>query len=367
MDEIENIYSEMDLYDYANMYLADNTKFFAEFFIEFNKVDWYVLFHRSTSNPFIYENYKAIICLNQQECLNCIKKYKLGPKVYFQKISYDKHTLLEEFFRMGIKELDIFIINKFLQLSIIHYQSKVSKQIIQQKGIFAELFSLVQMVITNTNQEYEFCELKRLENKCYDKMLNTDFYCKSKINEDAVVIEQLIDKIRKTVWFACYTDIIKEPSDKWQINKMPLIDLINYVNNANGIIINPYEENIRLSNNIIIGIKKYLFRRKVIDELLHKGSLLPFTKDTDKIKSELFKLFSEYTNIKRVYISIITNKDKEYYLLMLDLTDDEGLFFGKLSKECIKVLNTNRLYMVKVWDIDEVYVKQSKLIYSKFS
>jgi len=366
MNKVENMYSNMNLYDYASNYLSDNTRFFSEFFEEFNKVDWYVLYHRSTSNPFIYENYKAIICLNEKECIKCINKYNLGPKVYFQKIATDKHYLLEEFFRMGIKELDVYIIDKFLQLSLIHYESRVSKRIIEQKGIFSELFKLIQIVINN-NQEYEFCELKRLENQCYDKMLKTDFYCKSKINDNAVVTEQMIDKIDKTVWFACYTDLDELDNDKWQVNKIPLIDLVNYVNNTNGIIINPFAENIRLNSNILAGIKKYIFRKKVIDDLLRRGNILPLVEDVDNFESDLFKLFSKHANISKVYLSNIEKGGHRYYLLMLDLTDDESSFIKKVSMECTKIFNTNRIYMIKVWDVEEIYVKQSKLIYSKFS
>ena len=368
MNEIHKIYSDLNIYDYASMYLEDNTKFFAEFFEEFNKVDWFVLFHVSTNNPFIYQNYKAIICLNQDDCIRVIKKYDLGDKIYFRRFGYDKKHLLEEFFRMGIKEIDIYIIDRFLQMSLLNYESRMSEKIIRQKGIFAELFQLIQTAINNANHEYDFSELKRMENRCYDKMLRTDFYCRTKISDNSITIEQLIDKVNKTVWFACYTELKGDVNDNgWQVNKMPLIDIINYVNNANGIIINPYEENIRLNNNIIAGIKKYIFRRKIIGELLHTGIIIPLNEDVGKLKTELFRIFSKHDNISRVYLSKIIKDNHEYYLLMLDMTDDDSSYFKQLSVPVNKVFGSNRIYLVKVWDIDELYIRQASLIYSRFS
>jgi len=327
------------------------------------KLDWYPIYYKSTGDFLTISYNNALLFFSEKDANSYINKYadKDNLIVGNKMINENKIDLL---LNLGFNGIEFILEGKLEIISFgflrIDGETKLVKSV-------PTINDFLELSILSSNSNFDLFDYKLKENKVFSDLLNSSFYLKYTIFEGREYLEQLIDKSSKTIWLSCYTNTPKT-SGRWKYREIMFSDLIFHIKNCNGVTINPYINNIKVDNNFISDFKAYRLKLKAISLIFSNKHIKEiYNLGIDKL-GKLANIFSRYEEIKLVkFMGLESNSLIEDNLIFtLELTSVDSLNVGVLNQQ-IQKLFKEKVFILKAWDLDPLYMKGAMVIFDRFS
>ncbi|WOO38419.1 enhanced serine sensitivity protein SseB [Anaerocolumna sp. AGMB13020] len=163
------------------------------------------------------------------------------------------------------------------------------------------------------------------------------------IKEDSVMSFPLITNADNKHFYAFFTDWTElrkfDMENKYSGSIMQFEDMKHFIQQADGIVINPFGVNLNLTSNMLDEIEAVVLDKKQpnkMEEQVVKEDTKVLLGEPKDYPQEMVNAISEYLktckNVKAVYLKLLIKEEEKSYLLVVDFTGEKEQLFSNIAK-----------------------------------